>query len=199
LITTDVAVLLFGGRRPPGPLARLTAHDVGGSDDIDAASAAHRRLIVVGSDADLAAVLTRLMRTERLDVEVGHATGWWSARRARRGTARRVPLIRDDAGRVIVGAAEWRGPGGEPLHGEAVVDDTQLFDGEVDAVRIEPTHAMPGLRARVIGSGRGPWMAGRAAQLGTTGAVVTRDAEHSPKIIRRSTFYRHTQGWLLVR
>ena len=31
---------------------------------------AARRVIVVGTDADLAAVLTRLLRTDRLDVEV---------------------------------------------------------------------------------------------------------------------------------
>ena len=30
-----------------------------------------RRLVVVGVDADLATVLTRLLRAERLDVEVG--------------------------------------------------------------------------------------------------------------------------------
>ena len=196
---TDVVVLLFGARRLPRPLAGLTVRRAEGPDAIDSAAATCRRLIVVGSDADLASVLTRLLRTDRLDIEVGHATGWWTARRARRGTARRVPLIRDDAGRVIVGAAEWRGSDGAALHGEAVVDDTQLFDGEVAGVRIEPTQAMPGLRARVIRTGRRRWVVGRAAQLGTPGAVVVRDAERSPKIIRRSTFYRHTQGWLLVR
>jgi hypothetical protein len=199
LITTDVVVLLFGGRRAPRPLAGLDAHIAEQPDHIDAAAGAFRRLIVVGTDADLASVLTRLLRTDRLDVEVGHATGWWAARRARRGIARRVPLIRDDAGHVIVGVAEWRGPAGEPLRGEAVVDDTQLFDGHVAGVRIEPTQAMPGLRACVIRPGRSRWASGRAAQLGTTGAVVVRDGDEAPKIVRRSTFYRHTQGWLLVR
>jgi hypothetical protein len=199
LITTDVVVLLFGGRQVPRPLAGLDARTADGPDDIDAAAGACKRLIVVGTDADLASVLTRLLRTDRLDVEVGHATGWRAARRARRGTARRVPLIRDDTGHVLVSAAEWRGPGGEPLRGEAVVDDTLLFDGEVACVRVEPTQAMPGLRAAVIGQGRTRWAAGRAAQLGTTGAVVVRDGDEAPKIVRRSTFYRHTQGWLLVR
>jgi hypothetical protein len=199
LITTDVVVLLFGGRRLPGPLAGLGAQPADGPDDIDAAAAGCRRLVVVGSDADLAAVLTRLLRTGRLDVEVAHVTGWRSAKRARRGTAQRVPLIRDETGQVIVGGAEWRGDAGTPLRGEAVVDDTQLFDGHVAGVRIEPTAAMPGLRAAVTGMGRRRWVAGRAAQLGTTGAVVVRDGEQAPKIVRRSTFYRHTQGWLLVR
>jgi hypothetical protein len=199
LITTDVVVLLFGGRRAPRPLAGLDARAAEGPQDIDAAAAACKRLIVVGADADLASVLTRLLRTDRLDVEVGHATGWRAARRVRRGAARRVPLIRDDAGHVVVSAAQWRGPDGEPLRGEAVVDDTLLFDGEVTGVRIEPTHAMPGLRAAVIGRGATRWAAGRAAQLGSTGAVVVRDGSEAAKIVRRSTFYRHTQGWLLVR
>ncbi len=198
MITTDVVVLLFGGRRLPGALGGLDVQHVGGPDDIDAAIGRSSRLIVVGSDVELAAVLTRLLRADRLDIEVGHATGWRSARRARRGTARRVPLIRDETGQVIVGAAEWRGENGAPLHGEAVVDDTQLFDGEVGGVRVEPTEGMPGLRASVTG-GRKRWVAGRAAQLGTTGATVVRDGVPAPRIVRRSTFYRHTEGWLLVR
>lgn len=199
MIPPDVVVLLFGGRPLPRPLAGLTVAPAHGADDIDAAAGRCGRLIVVGSDADLASVLTRLLRTDRLDVEVGHAHGWRSARRARRGIAQRVPLIRDDAGAVIVGSAEWRGEGGAPLRGEAVVDDTVLFDGEVAGVRVEPTYAMPGLRASVSGRGRRQWAVGRAAQLGTTGAVVVRDGAEAPRIVRRSTFYRHTQGWLLVR
>jgi hypothetical protein len=70
-----------------------------------------------------------------------------------------------------------------------------LFDGETTEVQIEPLPTMPGLRARVAG---GRWVAGRAAQLGTTGAVVLRDGVPVPRPARRSTFYRHTQGWLRV-
>ncbi len=199
MITADVVVLLFGGRRPPRPLAGLATQTAASPDDIDDAIGRCGRVIVVGSDADVAAVLGRLLRADRLDVEVGHGNGWWAAGRARRGTARRVPLIRDETGHVIVGSAEWRGQDGAPLHGEAVVDDTQLFDGDVAGVRVEPTQAMPGLRACVIRPGRRRWVAGRAAQLGTTGATVVRDGTGASKIVRRSTFYRHTQGWLLVR
>ncbi|HEX2284563.1 MAG TPA: peptidase M50 [Mycobacterium sp.] len=183
------AVLLFGDHRLPRPLRGLP---VVGLDDIGA----HRRVVVVGSDADLASVLTRLLRADRLDIEVGHARGWWSARRTRDGVARRVPLIRDETGIVIVGAAEWRGMDGEPLHGEAVVDDTVLFDGDVPGVRIEPTLTMPGLRATVVGRGR--WVTGRAVQLGTTGATVVREGVPAARPVRRSTFYRHTEGWLRV-
>ncbi|KUI02709.1 hypothetical protein [Mycobacterium sp. IS-3022] len=189
---TDVVVLLFGGRRPPRALRALPV-----AEDPDAPC---RRLIVVGADADLAAVLTRLLRTDRLGVEVAHVRRPWHARRALRGSATRIPLIRDDAGAVIVGAAEWRGePAGHPLHGEAVVDDTVLFDGTVPAVRIEPTATMPGLRATVVGAGPRRWVAGRAAQLGTSGARVVRDGAPAARPVKRSTFYRHTEGWLRVR
>ena len=114
--------------------------------DIDAALASARRVVVVGADADLASVLTRLLRAELLDVEVAYVprrrtpatrayrlpAGRRAARRARRGSAQRVPLIRDETGSAIVGAAEW-GPAGDAplLHGEAVVDDAVLFDGDV--------------------------------------------------------------------
>lgn len=203
----NTAILLFGDRRLPRLLRGLPPAD------IDSAIGAYRRLVVVGSDADLAAVLTRLLRTDRLDVELAFVsprrspatrvhrlpTGWRAARRARRGQAARVPLIRDDTGSVIVGSAEWRPPAPSSLlRGEAVVDDTVLFDGDTAAVRIEPTATMPGLRARVPGV-RGRWVSGRAAQLGTTGAVVIRDGVAATRPARRSTFYRHTEGWLLVR
>jgi len=80
-----------------------------------------------------------------------------------------------------------------------VVDDTLLFDGEVTGVRIEPTAELPGLRARVL-TRMGPrrWVTGRATQLGTTGALVVRDGVAATRPARRSTFYRHTQGWLAV-
>ena len=97
-----MAVLLFGARRLPGALDGLPAHAVAGPADIaaiDAAIGPYRRLVVVGADADLAAVLSRLLRAERLDVEVAYVprrrtaatrvyrlpAGRRAARRARRG------------------------------------------------------------------------------------------------------------------
>jgi hypothetical protein len=194
-----VVLLRFGGRRVPRGLTGLDTVEVAGSADVDAAAAGARRLVVVGSDADLATVLTRLMRTERLGVELAAAGGLLAARTALSGTARRVPLIRDDAGIAIVGSAEWLGVGHD-LFGEAVVDDTTLFSGDVAGVRVEPTAELPGLRAAVL-SGRGRphrWVAGRAAQLGTTGAQVVRDGVAGAREVKRSTFYRHTEGWLRI-
>ena len=191
-----IAVLTSRGRKSPRALRGLP---VVGLDDVTDC----RRVLVVGSDADLAAVLTRLLRADRLDVEVGHVRRAWQARRARTGEAQRVPLIRDETGTVIVGAAYWLPPGEDAsaIHGEAVTDDTLLFDGEVTGVRIEPTPTMPGLRASVLTNRMRPkrWVTGRAAQLGTDAALVVRDGVPSPRPVRRSTFYRHTQGWLRVR
>jgi hypothetical protein len=181
-------------------------------DDIDAAIAWARRLVVLGTDADLASVLTRLMRAELLNVEVAYVprrrtpatrayrlpAGRRAARRAARGPAQRLPLIRDETGAVIVGSAVWRPVDGEPLlHGEAVVDDAVLFDGDVAEVTVEPTAALPGLRARVSGTRR--WLTGRAAQLGGLAISVIRDGVAAPRPVRRSTFYRHIEGWLAVR
>ncbi|BBX75166.1 peptidase M50 [Mycobacterium shinjukuense] len=210
----STAVLLFGDRPLPAALTGLPTHRADDPATIDAALDPYRRVVVVGGDADLATVLSRLLRTDRLDVEVGYAprrrtaatriyglpTGRRAARHARHGAARRVPLIRDETGSVIVGRARWL-PANEQalIHGEAVVDDTVLFDGDVAGVCVEPTLALPGLRASVRERRWRGWIAGRAAQLGTTGAVVVRDGVPAPRPVRRSTFYRNVEGWLLVR
>ncbi|WAJ45829.1 peptidase M50 [Mycobacterium sp. Aquia_216] len=214
--TVGVAVLCFAARRVPAPLDGLPTHHAESAADvaaIDAAIGPYRRLVILGVDAELAAVLSRLLRAERLDIEVAYApprrtratriyrspAGRRAARRARRGTPRRVTLVRDETGAVIVGRAGWLPPEGrQRIHGEAVVDDTQLFDGDVTGAYIEPTLAMPGLRASVHGTWR-RWVAGRAVQLGSTGVKVIRDGVAAPRPARRSTFYRHVEGWLLVR
>jgi len=195
-------VLRFGDRRVPRPLAGLSVVDVTAPADVDDAAQADR-LIVLGTTTDLAIVLARLLRAVRLDVEVALVRRPWAARRARTGTARRVPLIRDERGAVLTGYALWMPPedSAQTLTGEAVVDDILLFDGDVAGVRIEPTTDLPGLRARVLSGGLRPrrWVTGRAAQLGTTGVLVVRDGVRAARPARRSTFYRHTKGWLAVR
>ncbi|MBY0290492.1 MAG: peptidase M50 [Mycobacteriaceae bacterium] len=195
MTAADVAVLLAGGRRMPRSLR-------GQATISEDAVTESRRVIVVGSQADLAAVLSRLLKADRLDVEVAHLRWPWQARRARTGAATRIPLIRDETGKVIVGAAHWLPPDDTAtIRGEATVDDVVLFHGEVTAVRIEPTTTMPGLRAAALSSRMRPkrWVAGRAAQLGTEGALVVRDGVAGQRPVRRSTFYRHTEGWLSVR
>ena len=214
----ETGVLLFGERRLPRPLRELAAQRVATPAErqqIGDVAGRFGRVIVVGDDADLAAVLTRLLRIGRLDVQVGYVArrrtaatrayrlpaGRRAARRARAGAAEPVPLIRDDGGTALVGAAAWL-PADDTgrLRGEGIVDDAALFDGEVPGVRIEPTRT--GLRAGVAGPGGrrvGRWVSGRAAQLGSTGAVVVRDGVRAGRSVKRSTFYRHVEGWLLVR
>ncbi|VEG46112.1 peptidase M50 [Mycolicibacterium flavescens] len=198
--TAEVVVLRFGRRRIPTALRGLPVAE---TPDVPC-----RRLVVVGSEADVATVLTRLLRTDRLGVEVAHVRRPWHARRALRGRATRVPLIRDDRGTALVGAAFWLGESGlekgsppAELIGEAVVDDEVLFDGAATGVRIEPIPTMPGLRASVLSRHMRPqrWVTGRAAQLGATGAIVVRDGVKAARPVKRSTFYRHTEGWLRVR
>ncbi len=201
MTASNVVVLRFAGRRVPRLLAELSIVDVT-DPNVDAAPEA-RRLIVLGTHADLAVVLARLLRADRLDVEVALVRSRWAARRARTAAARRVPLIRDETGAVLVQVGYWLPPDEavRTVAGEAVIDDTLLFDGEVTGVRIEPTLSPPGLRASVLTGRMRPrrWVTGRAAQLGTTGVLVVRDGVEAARPARRSTFYRHTQGWLAVR
>lgn len=198
----------------------VAAGDVPTKDECDAAlahlDAVHEpRLVVLGTDASLAAVLTRLMRKDRLDIEVAFVpeaatdagqlfrvgTGSRAAKVALAGTATQVPLIRDDAGTAVVGRATLCGPLGS-LVGEAYVDDTRLFSGAVPGIEVSPTLEMPGLKARVQGKRglfRSRWITGRAMQLGATAAKLTKDGVAIPRETTRSTIYRHDKQWLLVR
>ena len=125
------------------------------------------RIIVVGSDAALSAVLTRMMRGDYLWAEVGFipvgdsaaAANWgldspW--RIALSGSVRPVPLIRTDLGIAVAGSAtitEWEG--GE-ITGEIIVNDHVLvrhegredvaFDG-VFGARLVPMLDAPGIAA----------------------------------------------------
>ena len=155
------------------------------------------------------------MRSDRLSVEIGYVpsekspasriyrtgTGSAAAAKALNGTPTPVPLIRDDTGTVLVGSAVIAGEGGTSIIGEAYVDDRRMFNGTVAAVHVAPTATMPGLRA-YVDRGRTlrtrKWVAGRAMQLGTPGAVITRDSVRSHRVVTRSTFYRHSDEWLLV-
>ena len=139
----DIAVLMFGDLPLPGRLTGLPAvriDDRADSKVLEAVIAGVRRVVVVGVDADLATVLTRLLRAGRLDVEVGYAprrrtaatrvyrvpAGRRAARRARRGSARRVPLIRDETGTAIVGAAHWRPAGDHEDEHSGISQRTQV-------------------------------------------------------------------------
>jgi hypothetical protein len=171
-----------------------------------------RRLIVSGTDADLAAVLLRLLRTERLDVELAYlpttrsdAARAWGVGDPRHGVATAVPLIRDDAGGVLVGRGEVR-----RIRGECYCDDVLVLRGAAPhlvvapgpggvAVRAGRLGGLPDGRIRpVTGKGRGSAI-GRTAQLGGEPMTVVCDGVAHPREVRRWTWYRHTTDWLLVR
>ncbi|MDG3010084.1 hypothetical protein G4X40_07965 [Rhodococcus sp. D2-41] len=209
-------VLVCGIGSTPPELSALPSSQVGEiptQTQIDASLDGCRRLVVVGQDAALAAALTRLMRTERLDVELAYVsaekspatrayrlpTGSRAARRALDGAATALPLMRDDLGAALIGSATLTGPGGAELTGETYVDDHVLFSGNCRGVEIRPTPQEPGLRAARLGGLRRRWFSGRAAQTGAVAAHLVRDGVSETRELTRSTFYRHVQDWLLVR
>jgi len=172
------------------------------------------RIIVVGDDADLAAVLTHLMRIERLDIPLGYipdersygsrryrtGTGAAAAKRLLKGRPLATPLIRDDTGTALIGRATVTGVDHERFEGEAYVDDTVVFRGKAKELHITANLTMPGLSARVCNGRwrtRG-WIEGRALQLGTAGAIVTRNGVPGDRPQRRVAFYRHHEPWLLI-
>lgn len=136
---------------------------------------------------------------------------------AENGVAQELPLIRDDAATVLVGRARHLGvpstelreqaAGHAKLHGETYVDSVRLFDGDVRGVVIEPLTQAPGVRARLdrrlpilsTGLTGNRWLSGRAVQTGGTNLVVEREGVLTPRIVKRSTFYRHHLDWKLVR
>jgi hypothetical protein len=182
-----------------------------------------RRVVVAGTDADLAAVLLRLLRTDRLDVEVGYlpaarsspAAAAWGLPRggaaldvALHGRAAPVPLVRDDAGGVLVGRGEIRG-----LRGECYCDDVLVLRGATPRLVVAPGPAGVAVRAgrgrrrpdgrirpvpQTRASGRGSAV-GRAVQVGCLPASVVSDGVAHPRTVERWTWYRHTSDWLLVR
>ncbi|WP_312859310.1 hypothetical protein [Pseudonocardia xinjiangensis] len=191
---------------------------------IDPVLAQHepRRVVVAGTDADLAAVLVRLLRTDRLAVEVAYlpsgpsaaATAWGlpsgaeAERLALTGTASSVPLVRDDGGGVLVGRAEIR-----DIDGECYCDNVLVLRGTARrlvvvagpdgiAVRAGWTGRTPDGRVRAVAPraprGRGSAL-GRAVQVGCRPATVVSDGVAHPREVPRWTWYRHIENWLLVR
>lgn len=201
-----------------GEHPRIEVGDVPDKDEINRTLAevgTRRRLLVCGTDASLAALLTRLMRTENLDVEIayiaeddtpvtrayGLPTGSAAAKLGVRGEAREVPLVRDETGTVLVGEATVTGPRGEVLVGEAYADDAKVFSGEVGIFTVRTSPQLPGVLAtadRPRRLRRQRWFEARAVQVGTPAGLITRDGITGRRAVKRTSFYRHTEPWRLV-
>jgi len=169
-------------------------------------------LIVVGTDADLAAVVVRIMRKDRLgDTPVAYvptepdspvARLWGlpadpsaALALAREGAAAPRVLVRTDgAGSgVLLGEARFG-----PVTGEAYCDDTLAFRGTVPSVVVRPGPA--GVRGTVKRGRfrRSVGVAGRAFQLGCEPVELVIDGVAHPRPVRRCTWYRHTEDLLAI-
>lgn len=174
------------------------------------------RVIVHGTDADLAAVALRLMRTERLEtVAVGFVPverdsavrALWdlpgdprrAAELALRGEVEPVPLVRDDTGGVLVGLGVLR-----QVRGLVYCDDTTALRGRASRVEVTPDPDRgAGLVARVVRIGllgkRVETFRGRAVQVGCLPVIPRSDGVDHPREARRWTWYRHTSDLRLIR
>lgn len=166
------------------------------------------RLVVHGTDADLAAVVLRLMRLERLDVPVGLVPVGRDSAVARlwglpadpigvalAGGVRSLPLIRDDAGGVLLGLGVLA-----PARGTVYCDDQLALRG--NAERIEVTPDPDGeLTVRVVRRAflrnKTTTLHGRAVQFGVDPVAPTRDGVAYPRPMERWTWYRHTVDLLV--
>jgi hypothetical protein len=172
------------------------------------------RLVLAGTDADLGAVVLRLLRTERLaDIEVAYlptspdsvvAATWGmptapaaAAVLAQHGEPDRVPLIRDDAGGVLLGRGEVR-----PARGVIYCDDDLVLRGQANRLEVTPL-APVGVQVRAVRAGllgrRVRASHGRAVQIGCLAATVLVDGVPHPRPVTRWTWYKHTEDLRLVR
>lgn len=174
------------------------------------------RLVVAGTDADLAAVVLRLLRTDRLaEVAVGYLPAERSSQAAAiwglpadperalglalRGEPDRVPLIRDDAGGVLVGLGTIG-----PVRGVGYCDDTRVLRGPAKLVRVSPALTGPGLVVSVRHGGlwsgrRAAATLGRSFEIGCLPTTVTTDGVPHERETRRWTWYRHTEDLRVIR
>jgi hypothetical protein len=167
-------------------------------------------LVVHGSDADLAAVVLRLLRTERLDVPVGYvpvdprspvARLWGlpadAVSAALDGEVTTFPLVRDDNGGVLVGLGVL-----PRVRGTMYCDDQTPLRGAAGRVEVTP-HREHGLRVRVVRKGllrnKVDVYTGRAAQFGGEPVAPVSDGITHPRSLNRWTWYRHTADLRIVR
>jgi hypothetical protein len=188
-----------------------------GRDDVDpvlslvGADREYDRMVVLGEDADLAAVVVRLLRRGRLTVPVGFvpvsarsaAVANWglpvhgddALDVALGAEPMAVPLVRDDTGGVLVGAGRLG-----PVRGVAYCDETQVLRGPARSIRVTPHRAGVAVAVAPTGWFRTPYVShGRAFEVGCvlpTAVVKDGVAHHRP--VLRWTWYRHTQDLLLI-
>jgi len=167
-------------------------------------------IVVHGSDADLAAIVLRLLRLGRLGVPVGYVptdprstiAHLWRLPKdqvsaALDGTPEPYPLVRDDTGGVLVGLGLLA-----PVRGTLYCDDAIPLRGPAERVLVTP-HPDHGLRVRVVRKGllrnRVSTFDGRAVQFGGDPVTAVRDGVPHERALNRWTWYRHTEDLKVMR
>lgn len=215
-------VLVCGDETPLPPGVDAEVARVAGTPakkDLDPVlSAEPQRLFVAGTDADFAAVALRLLRRERLaDTAMALlptqrrsrlARLWGIPTRtdralalARVGSASPVPLIRDDAGGVLLAHGVV-----SPIRAVAYCDDQLALREPARKLRVQPSAPWDaGLTVRITATGplhRNRTYHGRALQLSfdpNAPATPVLDGVPRSRPINRWTWYRHTEDLQLVR
>ncbi|WP_197289191.1 hypothetical protein [Nocardia sp. NRRL S-836] len=173
------------------------------------------RLVVAGTDADLAAVGVRLLRKEKLAsvalgfVPVGQSAvaALWGlstdpARAldiALNGDVDPVPFIRDDVGGVLMGLGVL-----SPVRGVGYSDADNVLRGQASRVECTPdTEGGLGLTVRIVNKrligSRVRESRPRAFQLGCLPTTAVLDGHRHPRPVDKWTWYRHTEDLRLVR
>lgn len=170
------------------------------------------RIVVIGRDADLAAVVLRMLRRDRLDVELGflpagssEVAALWGLRStkdrvelAMHGPARPTTLVRDDAGGVLVGKGTLTS-----VNGIAYGDNDVLLRGAARRIDVQPDLAADGLGLVVSVQSRRfrrPVITrSRAFQLGCDPVYPVLDGVRRERAAERWTWYRHTADLLVAR
>jgi hypothetical protein len=167
-------------------------------------------VIVHGSDADLAAIVARLLRTDRLDVPLGYVpvdagspiARLWGLPKDRVGAALdgeagTFPLVRDDSGGVLVGLGVLAA-----VRGTVFCDDETALRGPAARIEVTPDPEL-GLRVRITRKGllrnKISTLTGRAVQFGGDPVTPVRDGVSHPRSLNRWTWYRHTEDLRVVR
>ena len=184
---------------------------------LDPLLAGAEHVVVHGEDADLAAVALRLLRKELLEsVTVGYVPAdparstvraLWdlpadprrAAAVALRGDADPVPLVRDDAGGVLVGLGVL-----SSVRGVVYCDDAVALRGRASRVEVTPDpDGGAGLAVRVVKVGltgkRVQAFQCRAVQAGCLPVIPRSDGVDHPREAGRWTWYRHTADLRLTR
>jgi hypothetical protein len=172
-----------------------------------------RRLVVVGDLPALSRILVRLLRRGLLGTtavaaivdspEWTHAVGLPSdwrdqARVAASGAPRRMGLVRDDQGGIVLAKVEMWPDEARRFGIRAYVEDTLLVDDPVRAITVNPTPT--GLRAEAdFGFGRRRRVVdGRAVTMSCQPARVRIDGVPLSNPRRRATFWYDPDCWQLV-